>query len=237
MAYKIEFIAYPTRQAMADQLADEIAATLARAVLVRGSATIAVSGGSTPGGLYQSLSRRKIDWARVNALLVDERWVAPGTDGSNESFVRDALAQNEAAALNLLGLWSDAASPEAGLAAAAERIKKIGDTIDIAILGMGVDGHTASWFPHAKGLASALSDRDEWLAAVSAEESAVAGEFSERMTLTLAALKHARQIFLLIAGDEKRAAFERALKDDVVEDMPVRAIFKARPDLWACWAP
>lgn len=237
MGSRPALIAFSNREAMAARLADVIEAALARAIAARGSAVIAVSGGSTPAGLYEALSRRKIDWERVSAVLVDERWVPPGAEGSNESFVRAALRRNEAAALNLVGLWSDAPSPEEGLAAAAARLSKIGDTIDVAVLGMGNDGHTASWFPNAKGLAQALSDNGERLAAVTARPNAITGDFLERMTLTLGAVKSSQLVFLLMTGVEKRATFERSLEDGPVEEMPVRAILDARADLWAVWAP
>jgi 6-phosphogluconolactonase len=237
MGSRLGLIAFSHREAMAARLADVIEAALARAILARGSAVLAVSGGSTPAGLYEALSRRKIDWARVSAVLVDERWVPPGAEGSNESFVRAALRQNDAAALNLVGLWSDAPGPEAGLAAATARLSRLSEAIDVAVLGMGNDGHTASWFPHAEGLARALGDTGERLAAITARPSAVAGDFLERMTMTLGAVRSARLVFLLMTGAEKRATFERALEDGSVEDMPVRAILDARADLWAAWAP
>lgn len=237
MGSRLGLIAFSHREAMAARLADVIEAALARAILARGSAVLAVSGGSTPAGLYEALSRRKIDWARVSAVLVDERWVPPGAEGSNESFVRAALRQNDAAALNLVGLWSDAPGPEAGLAAATARLSRLGEAIDVAVLGMGNDGHTASWFPHAEGLAQALGGTGERLAAVTARPSTVAGDFLERMTMTLGAVRSARLVFLLMTGAEKRATFERALEDGSVEDMPVRAILDARADLWAAWAP
>lgn len=237
MGSRPALIAFSDREAMAARLADVIEAALARAIATRGSAVMAVSGGSTPAGLYEALSHRRIEWARVNAVLVDERWVPPGAEGSNESFVRSALRRNEAAALNLVGLWSDAPGPEEGLAAAAARLSRIGDRIDVVILGMGNDGHTASWFPQAKGLETALRDDGERVAAISARQSAVTGDFLDRMTLTLGAVRRSRLVFLLMTGAEKRATFERAVEDGPVEDMPVRAILDARADLWAAWAP
>lgn len=237
MACDPALITFASREAMAERLADVIEAVLARALLERGSAALAVSGGATPAGLYAAVSRRRLDWRRVSAVLVDERWVPPGAEGSNETFVHGSLAQNEAAGLNLIGLWSVAPSPAVGLPAAAARLAHTADSFDAVVLGMGVDGHTASWFPHAAGLSEALSEEGVRLAAVKARPSAVVGAYLERITLTLNALKDARFICLLMNGAEKRATFEKALKEGPVEDMPVRAILKARPDLWASWAP
>lgn len=237
MACDPALIAFASREAMADRLADVIEAVLGRALAERGSAALAVSGGRTPAELYEALSHRKLDWRRVSAVLVDERWVPPGAEGSSETFVHGSLAQNEAAGLNLIGLWSDAPSPAVGLPAAAARLAQTAERFDAVVLGMGVDGHTASWFPHAAGLSEALREEGVRLAAVKARPSAVAGAHLERLTLTLDALKDARFICLLMNGLEKRATFDKALKEGPVEDMPVRAILRARPDLWASWAP
>lgn len=237
MACDPALIAFASREAMAERLADVIEAVLARALAERGSAALAVSGGRAPAGLYGALSRRRLDWGHVSAVLVDERWVPPGVEGSNETFVHGSLARNEATGLNLIGLWSNAPSPAVGLPAAAARLSRIAESFDAVVLGMGVDGHTASWFPHAAGLSEALREEGVRLAAVKARPSAVAGAHLERITLTLDALKDARFICLLMNGAEKRATFEKALKEGPVEAMPVRAILKARPDLWASWAP
>jgi 6-phosphogluconolactonase len=101
---------------------------------------------------------------------------------------------------------------------------------------MGPDGHTASWFPYADGLGDALHS-EKPLCAVDAQQSNVTGKHVRRMTLTLDAVKSARFIALMIAGEEKRNAYIKALEDGPVEAMPVRAILKARPDLWTVWAP
>lgn len=237
MASDPKIIEYSSRDAMAEQLADDIADRLRRAIEARGEASLALSGGSTPAGLYEALSKRDLDWSRVTAALVDERWVAPGEEGSNESFVRAKLQQNRAVNVRFLGLWSDAPSPAKGLAAAEARYEVVKGPFDVVVLGMGPDGHTASWFPRSQGLDRALDVSGSRLAAVKAKKSAVTGDHLDRMTLTLGAVKEAQFICLLMTGDEKRAVFKRALKDGPVEDMPVRAIMRTRPDLSVCWAP
>lgn len=241
MAIEPGLIAFGTRDAMALRLADLIEAHLARAIATRGAASLAVSGGSTPAGLYQALSTRELDWARVTVALVDERWVRPGETGSNETFVRTTLVQNRAAAARLIGLWSEVSSPAAGPAAgldtATARLAAIGDAFDVVVLGMGNDGHTASWFPECEGLDRALDTTGPRLAAITAQPSEVTGDHLQRMTLTLGAIQNAGLICLLMSGAEKRAIFEKVRRATPVDEAPVRAILQARADLWACWAP
>lgn len=238
MAADPELITFASRAGMADRLADLVMSVTAAAIGAKGEAALALSGGSTPALLYERMARLDPALrAKTAVTLVDERWTPPGTPGSNETFVRGALGVEKTGPGRFVGLWSDAASPAEGAAAAAKRVAAIKKPIDVAILGMGADGHTASWFPHAEGLREALSMKHEGVVAVRAAPSETTGEHADRLTLTLGAVAHARLICLLMHGAEKRAAFEKALAPGQVEDMPVRAILRARPDLWVCWAP
>ncbi len=222
---------------MAARLADLIGMTLDRSIASQGLATIALSGGSTPEALYRALSCADIDWSNVAATLADERMVPPTDAASNEGFIRQALVKNRAAALRFVGLWNDAPDLSAAARAATARVFAMAPPFDVVVLGMGADGHTASWFPNADGLAAALADGAALVAPVHAKKSDATGPILERLTLSLAAVRTARLIILMMTGEGKRATFDKALRPGPVEEMPVRAILSARPDLWACWAP
>ena len=219
-------------------MADRVADLVERAILgapccdVRGE--IAVSGGSTPMAMYEALARRGLDWKEHRLTLVDERWVPLDHPRSNEGAICKAFAA--ARGVRIEGLYKGAATPADGLEDARALLDRRQKQFDVVILGMGDDGHTASWFPHAEGLAAALGE-DVAVAAIRARQSDVTGEEVDRLTLGLGAIRRAGLIILMMAGEQKRATFERALEAGPVDDMPVRAILRARPDLWACWAP
>lgn len=237
MARTAELIAFASRAAMAERLADLAGAVIAGAIGKKGRASLALSGGSTPKLLYQCLARNERDWSKIDVTLVDERWVPPGAEGSNETFVRDSLFLGADRAHRFIGLWSDAKTLEEGAIVASRRFAEMKKPLDVAVLGLGNDGHTASWFPHAAGLSDALSMENERVVPVRAALSDSTGAIVDRLTLTLGAVANARLTCLLMFGEEKRATFEKALGPGPVEDMPVRAILRARPDLWVCWAP
>ena len=232
-------ISFYDRAYMAERLCDLIAAQLELGVARSGRARLAVSGGSTPALLYDRLSRQALAWKNVSVHLVDERWTPPHSPGSNETFVRQTLLQNQAVDASFEGFWREGASPLVAGAQAHAALKDQDAMFDVVILGMGDDGHTASWFPHADGLAQALSEaRDAPFACtVRAKPSAVAGDHLDRVTLSLRAVKSAKIICLMIQGESKKAAFNAAAVGGPFEDAPVRAILKARPDLWVAWAP
>ncbi len=230
-------IAFSSPEQMAARLSDLIEAMIERAVAAQGLATIALSGGSTPAPLYQALAARAVDWPNVAVTLVDERFVPPSEKGSNEAFVRSTFLQGFAAKSRFVGLWNEAASLEAAAKEAAARIGSLVRPFDVVVLGMGPDGHTASWFPHADGLREALAGDAPLVAPVRARKSTVTGDQVDRLTLSLRAITDARLIILMMTGEDKRSAFEKFVGVGAVEDAPVRAILRARPDIWVSWAP
>ncbi len=103
---------------------------------------------------------------------------------------------------------------------------------------MGADGHTASWFPGAQGLDVALDPESmRWVTAIDAREAPVAGDCPERMTVTLAALRRARRIVLLLFGEEKREVLEEAMREQDPR-LPVSLVLQAMGEaIEVVWAP
>lgn len=222
-----DFRAFHDRDALADAVGGRVEAALRGSLQTRGRALLAVSGGTTPAPAYRRLSKAPIAWDQVDVVLVDERWVEPGEPGSNQSFVEAALLQDNAAAARLTGLKTSAADPFSAIADLESRLAALPWPIDAAVLGLGADGHTASWFPHADGLEEALRTDGPRVAAIRARPSGIAGAHLLRVTLTLGALAGCPEPCLMIAGEDKRIAIRATLEPGPVADRPARALFTA----------
>ncbi|HZY49073.1 MAG TPA: 6-phosphogluconolactonase [Devosia sp.] len=222
---------FTNKQQLADALSEAVATNLKAAIAARGAASLAVSGGSTPTLLFRTLAARPdIAWDKVTVTLVDERWVDESSDRSNARLVKANLLQGRAAAARFVPLYQGGTMPDVGKTAAA--LANVPRPLDVAILGMGNDGHTASFFPGGDNLSAALTGEGP----VVAIEAPGAGE--PRVTLTLSQLLAARALYLHIEGEEKVKTLEQAEAEGPVEDMPVRAILRqTQTPLTIYWSP
>jgi 6-phosphogluconolactonase len=211
---------FDSREALAESLARDVADELTRAVEAKGKATLAVSGGSTPKLFFEKLSHIDIPWSRVSVTLVDERQVPDTSERSNARLVRTHLLQDRAAVAHFIPL---AANPD------AEKVPPF----DVAILGMGNDGHTASFFPGGDRLAEAL---DETASARLIEINAP-GAGEPRVTFTLPVLQSAGRLKLHIEGLEKKDVLRKALGHGPREEMPVRALLRSAAPMTLYWCP
>ena len=226
---------YDTREALAEALAGGVAAVLGGAIATRGVATLAVSGGSTPKLLFERLSQIDIDWHDVTVTLVDERWVPETNQRSNGALLRTHLLKDKAAAARFLPLYVDTDTPDAAKDDLHDRFQRVTRPFDVVILGMGNDGHTASFFPGADALGEAIDpDGREPVVAITAP-----GAGEPRVTLTLPMLIDARFLALHIEGADKLATYEKAAEAGPATDMPVRAVLRAgrTEPINVFWAP
>ncbi len=232
-------IEFPNQEEMTDRLVTLIGAQLSATLSQKPRALFAVSGGSSPQLLYERLSVLSVDWSRVDILLVDERWVNPGQEGSNETFIKETLLQNLASEASLIGLKTSDACPRDGVPGIAKILNKLSDSIDVAVMGMGPDAHTASWFPRADNLNIAIDPHEKAkVVAIKARRSEVTGSFLDRITLTLSFVAKTAVPILMINGDAKFNAYNKANTEDTdTEDFPVKALIEHCPNLWPCWAP
>ena len=213
---------FPDGAALAPAFAQWTAERLAAAIAARGAALLIVSGGRTPLRYFHALSDQPIDWSRVAVTLADERRVADDSPRSNARLVREALLQGRAAVAPFVPLADVRLDEGQELADANARVVNLPMPADVVTLGMGDDGHTASWFPGATGLAEAMDPAARAL--VAPIRAANAPE--PRLTLTGRVLLRARAIALHVEGADKLATLDRALEPGPVEEMPIRAVLR-----------
>jgi len=230
---------FEDRQSMQAALLDDCLGHLLASIRENEEVSLLVSGGSSPEPLYRQLADADFQWQKVTVALVDERWVSADHDKSNEAFIRRTLLKNKAGKANFVGMKNSAATSEEGVGLCHQAYEQLPKPWSLCLLGMGSDGHTASLFPHAKGLETALDPQDgELCVNIMAEPSEVTGTITERMSLSLAGILKADRIVLIISGDEKRRVYEAALAGDDIFEMPVRAVLKQQQvpvDVY--WAP
>ncbi|MEW6385980.1 MAG: 6-phosphogluconolactonase [Thermodesulfobacteriota bacterium] len=202
---------YPDLESLSRAAADAFVRRVREVLEVRDRVSLALSGGHTPRRTYELLAqpefRDEIDWKRVHVFWGDERCVPPEDPRSNARLAREALLDHvPLPAGNVHPIWCGA-SPEAGAAQYAARLKDFfaGRTprFDLMLLGLGADGHTASLFPGSE----ALKERSRWTAVVKVPQE----EFC-RVTLTFPLINQAALIAVLVAGADKAETLKEVLK-------------------------
>lgn len=217
--------------ALAEELADRVSGLLTAAVAARGAGFLAVSGGSTPKLFFQALSKSALDWDKITVTLIDERFVAPSSPRSNQGLVESNLLQNAARRAKFVPLYNGADDPEEGARLAGEALAKAPWPLDVAVLGMGNDGHTASIFPDAPNLAALVDPKGQRkVASVHAES---AGE--PRLTLTLPAIVSAGALVLHIEGPAKKEALDAALEKSGEPRKPIATVIGSAPKVEVFW--
>src|SRR6056297_3603937 len=212
----MNIIDYPDTDMLAIGLADTLASALRTALANEDRVLFVVPGGTTPGPVFDALCDTSLDWDRVDVLLSDERWRPEVHVRSNTRLIRERLLTGRAAA-----------EPEEVLAELEANISPA-LPIDVCLLGMGEDMHTASLFPGADNLEAALERRAPILVPMRVD-----GEEEPRVTLSARVLNGAVAQHLVITGDKKRRAVERAQHTRAVE-APVAAVLD---DMTVHWAP
>ncbi len=198
---------------LARQTAQALASELDQVLSQRDRAQIALAGGETPKTTYRLLGQQHLPWDRVDVLLGDERWVPSDDPSSNARMFRETLmAELPGSKACLHAVPTQLASPEQGAAAYAELLQQLcGDfppMLDVVLLGLGDDGHTASLFPGTA--APAVRDRSVTLGE---------GKGLPRVSLTAPTLSAARRVVFLVSGAGKVQALQRLLDP---EESPLR---------------
>ena len=214
---------FDTREQLDIALADKVTEILQQAISLHGKASIAVSGGSTPKGFFKVLSNKDIDWEKVTITLADERWVDISSEDSNTRLVHENLLQNKASIAKFFHLKQGESLCEATLADLNAAAHNTLLPLDVLILGMGEDGHTASLFPCSAQIKQGL-DVNNKNALMKVEPTTAP---HQRITFSFAALSQSKNTFLHVCGESKKQVLEKALNGDDEFDMPIRKFLQA----------
>lgn len=221
----MEFIEYSDSDMLMLSLARTLARDLREALARRERALFAAPGGTSPGPVFDMMAAVDLDWERIDVVPGDERWVPQDHPRSNAGQLRDRLLRGKASAARLLPLWRDL-PPVQGAAAASGELEPL-LPLDVVLLGMGLDMHTASLFPGAPELAAALAADAPVVVPITAPDAP-----EPRVTLSARVLKGAFALHVLIVGAEKRTTLERAHKLSPME-APINALLSQATVHWA----
>lgn len=223
---------FNSREAASTALADHIAETLKSAISNSGRASLVISGGTSPLATFRALRQKSLPWSNVTVVPSDERLVTVDHEDSNEGMIRRELLQDEAATAALMSLAGDDGSDDERLATLNTQLSMLHTPLDLVMLGMGDDGHTASLFPSSPDIGEAINCDDYCV--VQHPPHLDVG----RMSLTPACLLDASEIVLLFFGYHKRSVYERACHGRAIEEFPVRFVLNQhRVPVTVYWAP
>lgn len=195
-----------SRLEIEEQLAARIASDLKSEIEEFGDASLLVSGGSTPKGLFKSLCIKDIPWDKVRISLVDERFLPNGSKDQNGSLIKSYLLMNRAAKATFFPMVLDPLNLQKNLELFKDSLSKIRRPFTVVVLGMGNDGHTASFFPDSDELDKAIEDPNNDEVLITHTDSSPYA----RITFSFKALSKAKHLYLHFYGEEKHLILEKA---------------------------
>ena len=214
---------------LATGLARDVATRLNGAIAANGQATLVVSGGRSPVAFFQALIQQPLDWSKVLVTLADERWVPVEHVDSNAGLLKRHLLTGKAAKARFLSLYRAAASLDAAALEADQALAEL-PGIDVLVLGMGDDGHTASLFPNSPNLAEGLDPQSARRCLPMLAPTVP----HQRLSMTRALLARAGFTALSVQGPGKLATLRAALAGDDLSEMPIRAFLQDPLDIYWC---
>lgn len=217
---EIEWWEFDSADELAEQVAGDIGFVVESAVEAHGGARLALTGGETSDVVYKALlGNRSIDWSKVTLIPTDDRLVSANDALSNYGRLRAAFEGSGATVLPLIDEEALSDYQEAGRRAEV-LLSDLAWPLDLVMLGMGNDGHTASIFP-GPDLDRAISGPKS-RRAVGVRPSPMPSDAPvDRVTLTASALTSARAVMVVITGDEKRQVLEEAIKEGPLSSKPI----------------
>lgn len=240
-AARSDVVVLPDADALALAAAERFIVAAERAISESGRFVVALSGGSTPRRTHERLAREpivsRVNWSLVHIVWGDERCVAPGDGDSNYRMARETLLEHvpvPAANIHRIHGEDEPAAAAASYEAVLRALLRTptgppatdpGRRIDLALLGLGDNGHTASIFPNSV----AGEERERWVMSEVVDASPRC-----RITLTAPVLNAAAEILFLVAGGAKAKVLARAIDGPKrPRDLPAQSIAPSRGRL--CW--
>ncbi len=227
MSKKIEVLT--DKSALVTRALELILSRIETAIQQRGQFTIALSGGSTPKPLYEAIAQQKLPWDKIHVFWGDERYVPPNHPDSNELMARDAwLNKVDIPAANIHPMPTDDAEPASAAAKYEQHLLNFFNTspgnfpaLDVVLLGMGDDAHTASLFPHTEALK--VSDR---LITVGNKDG------NPRLTFTYPFINAARCVMFVVGGANKRPALAQVFAPEADNFQYPSRLIQPQGELW-----
>lgn len=219
---------YKTSETLMQSLASTVEVELNNAIKNRGLATFVIPGGTTPKPFFNIIRDSDIEWEKITIFPTDERWVSMENSRSNARLIQRELLTGRASKANFVTLYKKNKTLDQGASLLAENISNY-LPIDVLVLGMGVDMHTASLFPGSPGLALAQSMNAAEVVPVTPLDNSL----EPRVTLSARVLEKAVNTHVLIIGLEKKNAVKEAEKRE-----PASApISQFLPNATVHWSP
>jgi 6-phosphogluconolactonase len=219
----------PDKTALLARSLEVVLAKMQAAIQEHGRCTIALAGGGTPKPLYEAIASQDLPWEKIHVFWGDERYVPPDHPDSNQAMARSAWLDNvDIPSANIHPMPTDGATPAADAQKHEVELRDFFGTpeaefpkLDVILLGIGDDAHTASLFPHTE----ALQVQDQ-LVTVGNKDG------QPRITFTAPLINHAHCVIFLVAGASKRPALAQIFAPDAdALTYPARLI-QPQGELW-----
>lgn len=201
---------YKDINALENALLSRMSMLIENCIQDSGKVTILLSGGSTPVELYKKMSHLDLDWSHVHVGLVDERYVETHDTMSNERLIRETLLQNRAKDANFMGMVHTFQSPEDNLIQVNQAYAQHFSHVDICLLGMGNDGHTASLFPNDSASSHSLNSKSNEPLVLYTQAPA---HPVHRISASHSYLMQSKHLILMLTGAAKKALFFESNRD------------------------
>lgn len=212
---------YSTENELIEDVALKIENIIRQCIHEHNDSHILLSGGSTPGPIYEKLSEKEINWNNVLVGLADERFVRTTSAFSNEQLLKKTLITNKAEGAQLIGMVFNPMNREDNLKITKSKYTPFRERTDFLLLGMGTDGHTASLFPFDPCSEEDLNRNNKEIISTTAPS-----DPKERISCSKGLLLQSKKIFLVIKGKEKLSVLENK-----AVQLPIHNFLNERNDI------